>query len=70
MSWRELAQAAARRAGLGLTHIVTKDDRPPLCFALTSERGIIMPPLEGAIDRYFNEMRAHWDSEDILLAAE
>jgi dTDP-4-dehydrorhamnose reductase len=60
ITWSDLARVAAERAGLdpGLVtpcsgRTLSRAARRPLYSALTSERGMLMPPLDDAITRYF-----------------
>jgi dTDP-4-dehydrorhamnose reductase len=69
-SWYDFARASAGRAGLRAAQITAKDAEEPRCFALMSERGILMPPLEGAIDRFFRDSEAECDERISRHAAE
>ncbi len=63
VSWAEFARMGARGAGLDEGLI---EERPlaamgfsaarPRFSALSSERGVLLPPLDGAVDRYLNEL--------------
>jgi dTDP-4-dehydrorhamnose reductase len=67
VTWAELAETAARRAGIsarGLRGQPTRDlDLPaprPLNSVLASERGWIMPTLEDALERFLAECEGPW----------
>jgi dTDP-4-dehydrorhamnose reductase len=62
ISWHDLALAIARRAGLDVRLIAPCDpgDAVLLNSALTSERGLLLPPLPSAIDRYLATCEADW----------
>lgn len=73
ISWRKLADRVARRAGLDPGLIgETGPDRPPLNNALTSGRGLLLPPLDSAIDRFFHACEIGWVPDDafVRVAAE
>jgi dTDP-4-dehydrorhamnose reductase len=61
VGWHELAAEVARRAGLSPALVEALDDadlglkarRPPYS-ALTSERALLLPTLDSALDRYFH----------------
>ncbi len=55
LSWHEFAQRAARAAGIGSGKLVRSRRGAGVVTALTSERGLILPAVEGAIDRYVRE---------------
>lgn len=70
ISWRMLAEQVARRAGLdpGLVR-ETGSTGPARNNALTSERGLLLPPLDSAIDRYFHSYEITWMPEEGLVRA-
>jgi dTDP-4-dehydrorhamnose reductase len=70
MSWRDLAARAARLGGFEEGLVSGAADGPALNTALTSERGLLLPPLEGAIDRFFRDSEADWTTDPMKLAAE
>jgi dTDP-4-dehydrorhamnose reductase len=70
LSWRDFAARAARLAGYDEGLVTEADDRPALNTALTSERGVLLPPLEGAIERFFRDSEIDWASDAMKLAAE
>ncbi len=62
IAWADLAQQAAKQAGLDPTHIRPVSTQTlnlaaprPLYSALGSERGVLLPSLENALNRYFYE---------------
>lgn len=55
MSWHEFALRAARAAGVATASLRRRRNGGSLVTALTSERGLILPRVEGAIDRYVRE---------------
>lgn len=62
IAWVDLAKLAARRAGVDTTRIQARRTHAlglaaprPAYSVLSSERGIMLPSLETAIDRYLNE---------------
>ena len=62
IAWADLAQLAASKAGLDTTHIHAVSTRDldlaaprPKYSVLGSERGVLLPSLENAISRYFQE---------------
>jgi dTDP-4-dehydrorhamnose reductase len=74
ISWHDLALEVARRAGLDAGLIAPSDpgDAALLNSALTSERGLLLPPLASAIERHLATCEADWRSvaEVPLVAAE
>ncbi len=72
VSWAELAYRVAERVGLP-AHLVEPlpqaelggQARQPLNAALRSERGITLPSLEHALDRFF-AAQEHWQPEWVL----
>lgn len=52
MSWYELAEKAARAAQVSSRGLELDFSRDPRCTALTSERGIFMPAIDDAIERF------------------
>jgi dTDP-4-dehydrorhamnose reductase len=41
----------------------------PLNTALTSERGLLLPPLESALDRFFRDSEVDWALPDRAAVA-
>lgn len=55
ISWHELAARAASEAGIDSRSLVRADGGPASATALSSERGLLLPTLEGALQRYVRE---------------
>jgi len=45
-------------------------DGPALNTALSTERGILMPRLESALDRFFADSEVEWSDDAMKVAAE
>jgi len=70
-SWFELACSMARRVGYDESLITHRQNTSPRRTALTSERGILLPTLESAIDRFFRDKEIDWfEAEKLSVAAE
>lgn len=69
-SWYEFAAMAAQRGGFDLGLIVPPSTGNKRNTALTTERGLIMPDLESALDRFFNDCEIDWSDDAMKLAAE
>lgn len=69
-SWRDLAAMAAKRAGYDLDLVADAPDQPALNTTLTTERGILMPTLDSALDRFFHDSEIDWSVDVAKLAAE
>lgn len=70
VSWRDLAAMAAERAGFDPAAVAGAGEPSALNTALSTERGILMPSLESAIDRFFIDSEVEWSEETMKLAAE
>lgn len=72
MSWHALAAAIARRAGLDPSLVREGPDGPRLNTALTSERAVLLPPLESALDRFMRDSEVDWSAsaDALTIAAE
>jgi dTDP-4-dehydrorhamnose reductase len=70
MSWHELAVQAATRAGFNAASVMDAGDLPVLNTTLSTERGILMPTLESALDRYLNDCEQGWSESAMKVAAE
>jgi dTDP-4-dehydrorhamnose reductase len=70
VSWRDLAAMAAERAGFDLGLVAAVEGRQAVSTALSTERGILMPSLESAVDRFFTDSEIDWSVETMKLAAE
>jgi dTDP-4-dehydrorhamnose reductase len=67
ISWRMLADRVARQGGLDPGLVSETQGERPQNTALTSERGLLLPPLDSAIDRFFNDCEIGWVPEDALV---
>src|SRR5215207_9475542 len=69
ISWQALAVEVAQRAGLD-ARLIRKAGRsgPPLNTALTSERGVLLPAFDSALERYVRDCEADWTSGRIMAA--
>jgi dTDP-4-dehydrorhamnose reductase len=64
-SWRDFGAAMAERAGFDPSRVTAPDtDQPALNTALTSERGVLLPPLESAMERFFRDSEVDWSMDD------
>jgi len=70
ISWRDLAAEAVGRAGFDLSLVTDAGDLPILNTALSTERGILMPRLESALDRFFIDSEVDWSEKSLSVAAE
>lgn len=59
ISWHELAARAASEAGIDASRLVRVDGGSRSATALSSERGLLLPTLEGAIQRYVRDTAAY-----------
>ena len=55
LTWYGLATRAAQEAGLATASLVRGSDGAIGNTALSSERGLILPPLDSAIQRFMHE---------------
>ena len=62
LSWADFARLIAEKAGYDQGLVVPAPDGEPRDTSLTSERGLLLPPLEGAIDRFFRDGEVDWAS--------
>jgi dTDP-4-dehydrorhamnose reductase len=69
-SWRDLAAMAAERAGFDPGLVTDAGDLPALNTALSTERGILMPHLESALDRFIADNEVEWSENVMKMAAE
>jgi dTDP-4-dehydrorhamnose reductase len=69
-SWHDLAAQAAERAGLDPGLVTGTEGAPVLNTALSTERGILMPRLESALDRFFIDSEMEWSEDNLKVAAE
>ena len=70
MSWAELARQVTLTAGRDPDLIRVTGGEPIHDTTLSSERGLLLPTLENAIERYFHETDGDWVLDDVALAAE
>jgi dTDP-4-dehydrorhamnose reductase len=71
VSWAEFAALAAERAATDPGRIETgSDDGAHLNRALATERGLLLPPLESALDRFVRDSAARWRGDSMNIAAE
>ena len=70
VSWRDLAAIVAERAGFDPGLVAAAGDGPALNTVLATERGILMPNLESALDRFFADNEIEWSDDALKLAAE
>jgi dTDP-4-dehydrorhamnose reductase len=61
---------AAERAGFDPELVTDASDDPALNTALSTERGILMPRLDSALDRFFVDSEVEWSEETMKVAAE
>jgi dTDP-4-dehydrorhamnose reductase len=70
VSWRDLARRAAQLGGFDADAVTAMPGDPAaLNTALTSERGILLPPLESALERFFRDSEVDWSATDPLSVA-
>jgi dTDP-4-dehydrorhamnose reductase len=70
VSWRSFAVMVAERAGLDASAIVEIQNGAALNTALATERGILMPSLDVAVDRFFHDSEMDWSMDAMRMAAE
>ncbi|NEX60302.1 family 1 glycosylhydrolase [Noviherbaspirillum galbum] len=63
VSWYELAERAAHRAGMDTAALVKTHGGGRGITALSSERGLILPSLASALDRYMHENTMAWNAD-------
>jgi dTDP-4-dehydrorhamnose reductase len=70
VTWAELARRVAELAGLDASMVQGKPTtalglkaRRPLYSVLGSQRGVLLPSLENALKRYFDECQVEWANE-------
>lgn len=69
ISWRQLAERIARLGGFGAELVGGTADGEALNTALASERGILLPPLDSALERFFRDSEVDWAASDALSVA-
>ncbi|MDO8300865.1 sugar nucleotide-binding protein [Lacisediminimonas sp.] len=60
LSWHELADRAAAEAGLQRSLLARCAQAAPRVTALSSERGLMLPPIEHALSRFIRECTVPW----------
>lgn len=60
VSWYDLARAAANEAGLNARHIAADEATTPRSTALSTGRGLVLPPLEKALFAYARDNEIAW----------
>ncbi len=60
VSWHELAERAATEAGLDRGMLTRSAHATPRVTALSSERGLLLPPIEHALSRFVRESTVSW----------
>jgi dTDP-4-dehydrorhamnose reductase len=63
ISWHDLALCVAREAGVDTSLLVRANGGRSGMTALSSERGLILPPLDSAIQRYMRECSIAWEEK-------
>lgn len=61
MSWFEFAERVARQAGVDASGLIRIDGGEKGITALSSERGLILPSFNSAIERYVRENTVAWN---------
>jgi dTDP-4-dehydrorhamnose reductase len=70
ISWRDFARRVAREAGLD-PEMVSGPDTPRRNTALASERGLLLPPLDTAFERFLRDCELDWSGRAVpAIAAE
>jgi dTDP-4-dehydrorhamnose reductase len=68
VTWFELAERAAHRAGMDTSALIKTHGGGRGITALTSERGLILPSLASALDRYMHENTLAWNGDQRAAA--
>jgi dTDP-4-dehydrorhamnose reductase len=69
VSWHELATRVADAAGVDTMTLIKLEEHAQRVTGLSSERGLILPSLDSAIERYVRECTVAWqDDRDSRLA--
>jgi dTDP-4-dehydrorhamnose reductase len=69
ISWHGLAYKVAQEAGVPTELLIRMEDENTRLTALASERGLIMPPIESAIQRFLQESTVSWRYDSIATVA-
>jgi dTDP-4-dehydrorhamnose reductase len=62
ISWHEFASRVALEAGADVAPLVKTGDGNKRITALSSERGLILPPLDSAIERFVRDSTIAWET--------
>jgi len=63
ISWHDLASNVAQEAGVATASLIKTDGGRTGITALSSERGLILPPLGNAIERFVRECSVAWQEK-------
>ncbi|MDB5763420.1 MAG: family oxidoreductase [Herminiimonas sp.] len=69
ISWHELASRVALEAGVNIGSLLKTSDSDRRVTALSSERGVILPHLDNAIQRFVRETTIAWETGDTSAIA-
>jgi dTDP-4-dehydrorhamnose reductase len=69
LSRHGFVRRVAEKAGLDPAAVAALPGDAGFNRALTSERGVLLPPLDSAIDRYVRECEFPWDESDVPAVA-
>jgi len=69
ISWRRWAERVAELAGLDPELVTGTPEDEALNKVLATERGILLPPLDSALDRFFRDSEVDWAARDPLSVA-
>lgn len=64
ISWYELAASVAKEAGVKSGSLIKSAGESARVTALSSERGLLLPPLESAISRFMREYTMPWAAQE------
>jgi dTDP-4-dehydrorhamnose reductase len=69
ISWHEFASRVALEAGVDVAPLVKTGDANKRITALSSERGLILPPLDSAIERFVRDSTIAWGTGNTSATA-
>lgn len=69
ISWHEFASRVALEAGVDVAPLVKTGDGNKRITALSSERGLILPPLDSAIERFVHDSTIAWGTGNTSVIA-
>jgi dTDP-4-dehydrorhamnose reductase len=69
ISWHEFALRVALEAGVDVAPLVKTGDGNKRITALSSERGLILPPLDSAIERFVRDSTIAWGTGNTSVIA-